>query len=302
MTETSEESKALNLDPTPKVIISASGMCDAGRIRHHLKHNLWRPECTVVFVASRERGPGPQPAGGHQERPALRRGDRRPRQDRQLPGPFLPRRPGPSACLDPVHPGPQAPARVHRPRGPGGGTLLCQERGGLGLHCPRAPVYGGLRPDCRRIVDRGYLPERKTKTTTGGARASAAYERLVAVGNLLMESIKRSKGRDNKSLLALPISFASCWRSGSVSPGERSRYGKARKSENPHRCAGGGSAAGRRGGYTWPRMTLTGPSGYTAEGVADFNADCQTGEPCLLARSTSGRTIGVPGMDAALYH
>lgn len=34
--------------------------------------------------------------------------------------------------------------------------------------------------------------------------------------------------------------------------------------------------------YTWPRMTLTGPSGYTAEGVADFNADCQTGEPCLL--------------------
>lgn len=47
---TSEESKAINFDDKPKVIISASGMCEAGRIRHHLKHNLWRPECTILFV------------------------------------------------------------------------------------------------------------------------------------------------------------------------------------------------------------------------------------------------------------
>ncbi len=46
----SEESKQINLDPRPKVILSASGMCEAGRIRHHLKHNLWRRECTVLFV------------------------------------------------------------------------------------------------------------------------------------------------------------------------------------------------------------------------------------------------------------
>lgn len=47
---TSEDSKNINFDMTPKVIISAAGMCDAGRIRHHLKHNLWRPECTILFV------------------------------------------------------------------------------------------------------------------------------------------------------------------------------------------------------------------------------------------------------------
>ena len=45
-----EESKAINNDKTPKVILSASGMCDAGRVRHHLKHNLWRPESMVLFV------------------------------------------------------------------------------------------------------------------------------------------------------------------------------------------------------------------------------------------------------------
>ena len=49
------------------------------------------------------------------------------------------------------------------------------------------------------VAERGYLPERKAKPVSGG-RTSPAYERLVAVGQMVMESIKRSKGRDNKSL------------------------------------------------------------------------------------------------------
>lgn len=47
---TSNDSVAINEDKKPKVILSASGMCEAGRIRHHLKHNLWREDSTVLFV------------------------------------------------------------------------------------------------------------------------------------------------------------------------------------------------------------------------------------------------------------
>ncbi|MCC8168129.1 MAG: MBL fold metallo-hydrolase [Clostridiales bacterium] len=47
---TSDESRKINTMEQPKVIISASGMCEAGRIRHHLKHNLWRADSTILFV------------------------------------------------------------------------------------------------------------------------------------------------------------------------------------------------------------------------------------------------------------
>ena len=68
---------------------------------------------------------------------------------------------------------------------------------GYEAHAPQYTEVYDLIAD--KVLEVGYLPERKVKTA-GGTGVSAAYERLVAVGQMLMESIKRSKGRDNKSL------------------------------------------------------------------------------------------------------
>ena len=200
MTETGEESKALNMDPTPKVIISASGMCDAGRIRHHLKHNLWRPECAVVFVGYQGEGTlgrtlleGAKSVKMFGEEIAVNarivnfqglssHADR----DHLL-----------NWIADFKEPKPQHVFVVHGDREVAPFFAQTIQNMGFTAHAPQYTEVYDLIAD--KMLAPGYLPERKAKTVAGG-KTSSAYERLVAVGEMLMASIKRSKGRDNKSL------------------------------------------------------------------------------------------------------
>jgi metallo-beta-lactamase family protein len=55
-TQTTEESKAINEDSRAGIIVAASGMCDSGRIKHHLKHHLWRKESHIVIIGYQSEG------------------------------------------------------------------------------------------------------------------------------------------------------------------------------------------------------------------------------------------------------
>jgi len=200
LTQSTEESKALNADKTPKIILSASGMCDAGRIRHHLKHNLWRPECAVVFV-------------GYQGEGTLGRRLLEGAKTVKLFGEEIAVHAkivnfqGLSSHADRDHllawiadikaPKPQHVFIVHGDREVAPYFAESVEKLGFTAHAPQYTEVYDLIED--QIVAPGYLPERKAKAV-GGQRVSSAYERLVALGQRMVDVIRRSKGRDNKTL------------------------------------------------------------------------------------------------------
>ena len=201
LTETVDESKNLNLDPSPKVIISAYGMCDAGRIRHHLKHNLWRPESAVVFVGFQSPGTlgrhlldGAESVKMFGEEIAVRakivnfqglssHADR----DHLLN--WIDQ----FASAKPTH-----VFVVHGDREVAPAFAADLAERGFAAHAPRYTEVYDLLTD--RIVEQGYLPEPKKKSFEGAPRVSSAYRRLVELGDALAALIRRSQGRDNKTL------------------------------------------------------------------------------------------------------
>lgn len=196
---TSEESKAINFDERPKVIISASGMCDAGRIKHHLKHNLWRKECTILFVGYQATGtPGRALVEGV---PQLKLFGEEIQVNARIC--VLP---GISGHADNVGLMKWASSFVEKPRQffvCHGETESCETLAGRledELHYHAMAPYSGTIYDLKegifvRQTD-GIRIQQKTKPT----KASSVYQRLVAAGQRLLTVIRHNEGGSNKDL------------------------------------------------------------------------------------------------------
>ena len=200
-TVTSDESRAINFDPEPKVILSASGMCEAGRIRHHLKHNLWRPECTVLFV-------------GYQSGGTLGRALVEGAQQVRLFGETIEVKAsirvmsGISGHADQkgletwVHSFDPAPKKVFVVHGEDMVTesFAARLNGLFGLDA-QAPYNGAIYDTAEGVWLAEGNHERIVRAPAVGVRkVSSAFQRLVAAGQRLASVIARSEGCANKDL------------------------------------------------------------------------------------------------------
>lgn len=195
LTETVDESKALNFDTTPKVIISASGMCDAGRIRHHLKHNLWRRECTVVFVGYQSVGTlGRILVDGVDEVKLF--GEKIAVQARVTRLPGLSSHADRKALLRWVNtfsPRPQQVFLVHGEEEVCTGFAEDLRSAGFAAHAPDYTEVYDLAEN--KILEAGvpFMPAKKKKDST-------VYQRLWNLGQQLLDVIKQNRGMANKDL------------------------------------------------------------------------------------------------------
>ena len=198
---TSEDSKRINFDPTPKVIISASGMCEAGRIRHHLKHNLWRPQCSIVFVGYQTEGTlgrkllnGAESVKLFDEEIAVRAqlreiADISGHADRNL-------------LLDWLGNLKQPPRKVFVNHGH---DTVCdifaatiREKLGFDASAPfSGDAYDLLLED---FTERSPIVRTTAKKTLAKEKASAVYKELVDAGQRLLEVIEHNRGGANKDL------------------------------------------------------------------------------------------------------
>lgn len=196
---TADESKQINFDRRPKVILSASGMCEAGRIRHHLKHNLWGEENTVLFV-------------GYQAEGSLGRKLQNGASSVRLFGEDISVNAEIAALHGTSGHADQAgllkwldgfkdkPQKVFINHGDDGACISFQKLLTQKGYCAEAP-YSGTQYDLltgKITVYTDSKPIQHRLISKGSARARAVYADLLAAAEALLAFVKTCKGRTNK--------------------------------------------------------------------------------------------------------
>ena len=203
---TSEESKAINMDPTPKVILSASGMCEAGRIRHHLKHNLWRENCMVLFVGYQAEGTlgrslldgGVKTVKLFNEEVAVNA------KIRSMPGKSG--HADQAGLLDWLEHFEEKPRRVFVNHGEDGVVTffagLIHEKLGIQTTAPYSGTVFNLATGKFKYEATGVPVAKKTETPAA-ARKNSLYEKLLTALGRLSVIVKNMRGRTNKDVSRL---------------------------------------------------------------------------------------------------
>ena len=199
---TSDDSKAINFDEDCKVIISASGMCDAGRIKHHLKHNLWDPKNTILFVGYQAIGTlgralleGATEAKLFGETVAVRA------EICQMPG--ISGHADVNGLLEWIKAFKEKPSKVFVTHGDDEVTELFARRlnNEFGLDA-MAPFSGTVYDLAENICVYEAKGVRVTKASASpkATKAARTFQKLVAMGQRLMSIIRKSEGLSNKDL------------------------------------------------------------------------------------------------------
>ena len=200
---TADDSKAINFDSDSKVIISASGMCDAGRIKHHLKHNLWRKECTILFVGYQAIGtPGRSLVDGIEKIKLFGEDIAVHAEIKTLPG--ISGHADNEGLMKWASSLKSKPQKVFVTHGEDSVTELFAERLHNELGYDAYAPFSGTSFDLLtgEFIEETTGTRIAPKTTMSAAtrKANAVFDRLIAAGRRLMDVIQRNEGGANKDL------------------------------------------------------------------------------------------------------
>ncbi|MBQ9064062.1 MAG: MBL fold metallo-hydrolase [Blautia sp.] len=200
---TSDDSKAINFDDEPKVIISASGMCDAGRIKHHLKHNLWKDNATILFVGYQAVGTlGRSLIEGATEVKLFGEPVHVAAHIVQMPG--ISGHADSNGLMEWISAFNEKPQRVFVTHGEDsvaeffGGRL--REEKGLTVSVPFSGTVFDLASNVCLYEAEGIRLEKKAAQTPKAQKAALVFQKLIAAGQRLMSVIRKNEGTPNKDL------------------------------------------------------------------------------------------------------